>query len=472
MSMKNKIAAFALLALFIFTGASPWEGAAVAAPEGELPATGRFVATNSFPRNTIVDITNIETGKSTRAIVAKGLTNPGLLALVSREASELIGIRPGSVIRVRMIQPSEPIAYLRFKEGLEAGIADFDSGNVITEETYRAEIARLEEHERRLAEAAAAQARETYTGTPPAIARAPDGPAIFHEPDWFNGMEGRRDIVNLSDPSSERVDAERVGAESAGAESAGANPPQKKDEAAVVGIEAEEDDEDHYRVAEAEEEEEEIVEHVTEAEEEEEEEVIEQVTEAEEEEEDAEQFAEAEEEKKAEVAVNEQEEEETEVAVEEPKEKEPEAVAHSAQQNTQQNAAGTRFIIVEDEERPPVTGIYGINPEDIIPGIALPSVEPQPARGSTAVPDLSFSVPRIYNLDRGRYYVQIAAFDSPESVESAVRGIERGYEPKVYRDGDNRYRVLLGPMNQGESAAVLQRFKSIGYKDAFVRRGG
>jgi len=67
--------------------------------------------------------------------------------------------------------------------------------------------------------------------------------------------------------------------------------------------------------------------------------------------------------------------------------------------------------------------------------------------------------------------VQLAAVDTPESVEAAVRHIDRSFQPKVFKDGDNWYRILLGPMNQGESAAVLQRFKSIGYRDAFVRRG-
>jgi len=63
----------------------------------------------------------------------------------------------------------------------------------------------------------------------------------------------------------------------------------------------------------------------------------------------------------------------------------------------------------------------------------------------------------------------LAAYDTAESLENNIGGIDRHYEPKVFKDGDKWYRVLLGPLNQGESAAVLARFKSIGYKDAFVR---
>jgi len=114
---------FALTGIVLFlTGSSPWEGAAAVAPAGELPETGFFVSTNSFPRNTVVDITNLETGRTTRAIVANTLNNSGLLAIVSREAAEIIGMRSGSVSRVRMIQPSDPMAYQQFTERLASGV--------------------------------------------------------------------------------------------------------------------------------------------------------------------------------------------------------------------------------------------------------------------------------------------------------------------------------------------------------------
>jgi hypothetical protein len=108
--------------ILLLTGSSTWEGAAAIAPSGELPETGFFVATNSFPRNTVVDITNIENGRTTRAIVANTLNNSGLLAIVSREAAEIIGMRAGSVSRIRMVQPSDPMAYQQFTERLASGI--------------------------------------------------------------------------------------------------------------------------------------------------------------------------------------------------------------------------------------------------------------------------------------------------------------------------------------------------------------
>jgi hypothetical protein len=66
--------------------------------------------------------------------------------------------------------------------------------------------------------------------------------------------------------------------------------------------------------------------------------------------------------------------------------------------------------------------------------------------------------------------VQVASLRELELVESALGRIDADYKPIVYKDDGNWYRILLGPLNQGESGAILQRFKSIGYKDSFIRQ--
>jgi len=130
------------------------------------------------------------------------------------------------------------------------------------------------------------------------------------------------------------------------------------------------------------------------------------------------------------------------------------------------------FNIVSTTERPPVYP-YDINPNNIIPGIV--TTQPQPVvTAPPAAPERTFSLDRINYLDRGQYYVQIAS-SSADKVENTIRQFDPQvfrYGPKVYMDRDNLYRIVIGPLNQGESAAVLARFKSIGYRDAFVRRGG
>jgi len=81
----------------ILMGASIWEGAAAMALGGELPESGYYIATNSFPRNTMVDVVNLENGKTLRAIVVGGIDTPGLLGLLSKEAAIGLGIEKGMV---------------------------------------------------------------------------------------------------------------------------------------------------------------------------------------------------------------------------------------------------------------------------------------------------------------------------------------------------------------------------------------
>ena len=471
--MKEKISLSIILALVILTDASSWEGAAATAPNGELPATGRYVATNSFPRNTVVDITNIETNKSTRAIVANSLNSPGLLAVISREAAEIIGMRPGSIGRVRITQPSDPIAYLRFTEGLASGIPDYDSGNVITEETYQ---------DKGLTFSPEKQAPASAGETPPQIS-ANTVPGYVLEPEW--GGINRRNIIDLpefilpaespysafpdkpdtgvaqfteddKEQIAETVPEEEDGVTEQIAETAGEETDETAEE--IAGTSGEETDE--------------AVEEIAGTSSEEPDEAVEEVAETtgEETDETAEQIAETAGEETDETA---------------------EQVAWSAEDETgdvteqiesaSEIAEVVEYNLVPSNERPPKADIYGIDPSDIIPGISRASSKVEPVKAepvkeepvkesAVAVTEPRFSASRVYQLDRGWYYVQIAALDTAESAENAVNMIDSSYKPIVYKDGDNWYRVLLGPLNQGESAAVLQRFRSIGYKDAFVRQ--
>jgi len=382
--MKKWTLIYITAAFLAFTGASPWEGAAAVAPEGELPATGHFVATNSFPKNTVVDITNLETGKSTRAIVANSLDSPGMLAIISSDAAELIGMRLGSVSRIRMVQPSEPIAYSRFMEGMAADTPGYDSGHVITEELYREDTYRP-------------PVTITDRGETEPSVTSMAGPSYVLEPEWRT-----RDVIvdiyrynELAQPPVEPV-VEYV------AEPVVEEEVEEEIEEEVVYVVEEEIEEETVYVAEPTLEEEEV------------EEEIEYIT-------------------------------ETPV---------PEEI---------------EYVLVPADEHPPENTIYGIDPADIIPGLSATPAKEEPESLLPVVTESNFSARRITALDRGWYYVQIGAFDSPELVEDTLRQIDHSYNPVVYKDGDVWYRVLLGPLNQGESAAILQRFKSIGYKDAFVR---
>jgi len=460
--MKKRMFIYITAALLAFSGASPWEGAAAVAPEGVLPETGFFVATNSFPASTVVDITNLETGKSTRAIVANSLDSPGLLAVVSRKAAELIGMRRGSVSRIRMVQPSDPIAYLRHTEGMAAGTYDFDSGNVITEETYREDTF-------------TPPVSQTGTGLP---GGGITGPSYVLEPEWRT----KDVIVDLPGFKEPEQPIERI------AETAAKD--DFEDIFAFItesGFDDDFYDEDWY-----------IAEPVIEEEAEEEGEYIaEPVFEEKAEEEDL-YIAEPVPEEKAKEEglyigepVPEEKAKEEDLYIAEPVIEEKVEEKDISVTEAPPVPENKEYILVTAEERPPEYPIYGIDPADILPvsdtyttvinptdnnpsTAAISSAREPESRPPVVTDTAAFSVPRITELDRGWYYVQIGSFDSPYLIESALREYEtvdvnHSYKPVIYNDGNIQYRLLLGPLNQGESAAVLQRFKSVGYRDAFVR---
>jgi hypothetical protein len=118
---------FVFVLALLCLGASVWEGAAAVSLNGELPEEGYYAATKSFPRNTVVDVTNLETGRTIRVIVAASLDSPGLLAIISRDTARAIGLQNRSIGRIRMTMPSDPIAFSRFNQGgASSGDPDFD----------------------------------------------------------------------------------------------------------------------------------------------------------------------------------------------------------------------------------------------------------------------------------------------------------------------------------------------------------
>jgi cell division protein FtsN len=386
--MKKRILFCFIASLIIFINAEPWEGTGAVAPGNELPITGYYIATDSFPGNTVVDITNIETGKSTRVMVANRLGKPDFLAIVSRQAAELIGMRDGSVTSIRMVQVTEPFASTDLSKRLATDIPAYNSIDMLTEELYNRDAYRLAQR---------SEPEESVAQTPP---------SYILEPEWRT----RDVIVDLLHPDnlSAIVPIEKKPEEIV------ETPPEEGGEPVEI-VKAEETEEFEEIVEVLPEEDEEPVEIVEAEETEEFEEIVEEISEKE-----------------------------------------------------------SPLVLVPAEERPPES-LYGINPEDIIPGIKPPEteaavetlVDENPPQ--IVVTEQMFSVPRITELDRGKFYVQIAAFDSAKSVEDALKQIDLNYQPVIYKDGDVWYRILLGPLNQGESAALLQRFKSIGYSDAFVR---
>jgi hypothetical protein len=71
------------------------------------------------------------------------------------------------------------------------------------------------------------------------------------------------------------------------------------------------------------------------------------------------------------------------------------------------------------------------------------------------------------SLEAGKYYVQIGGYVSIERIE-AIMGELSGVYPLVLMG--KRY-ILIGPLNEGESNALEQRFRVREFPNAFVVKG-
>ena len=509
---KTKKGLLSLLcaAAMAFTGASIWEGAVTTAPRGALPDEGYYAATNSFPRNTVVDITNLETGKTVRVIVSSGLDTPGLLATLSEDAAKSIGLQTRSIGRIRMTQPSDPIAFSRFTEGLAgSGDPDYDPEAMIEAEDAADDSEDFEEEPSlvltpSLRQPIPAEAPvfsgdgedyfsivdiprpEEYEDEEYPYGEFPedreaalaggdeeeDSPEKTLYPIWAQGgsagapaapaQEQKSGIAGSSpaDPPAQ-LNTQTEGAGSWA--SAWVTAPQTKIEPPAPGaydytlVPAEQRppvSPDTYTI---------------------------------------------------------------------PPEARIGPIVHAPPAQVAPRPAplidGARIIepIESMRERnaapapsspaPPIVSIPEAVASPATPGETLPEpvlrepfpVEPalpepviiveEPALPETASgpapkaagaakvpaapkPQVDFSIPVIGELEKGKYYLQLGAYRKPDVLESRVSKLDSRYPLAVQTAGnpdDPIYRLLLGPVNLGESGALLQRFKGSGYSDAFVR---
>jgi rare lipoprotein A (peptidoglycan hydrolase) len=77
-------------------------------------------------------------------------------------------------------------------------------------------------------------------------------------------------------------------------------------------------------------------------------------------------------------------------------------------------------------------------------------------------------------LKETRYYLQVGAYKEAGSAGRLARTLSEEYPVTVYtgeESGGFTYKVMVGPLTEDESGAVLFAFRNRGYSDAFLRRG-
>ena len=101
-----------------------------------------------------------------------------------------------------------------------------------------------------------------------------------------------------------------------------------------------------------------------------------------------------------------------------------------------------------------------------------PKPEPEPEPEPKAVTSYDkYMVPSLKNLESGKYYIQIAVYSSEDNILDVINKYGTNYPITIVpMAGGSSKQILIGPVTMDEYKVVLERFKSYGFKDAFLRK--
>jgi hypothetical protein len=398
---------------------------------GELPEGAYYVATNSFPRNTVVDVTNLENGRTIRVIVAAGLDSPGLLALLSRNVATAIGVPARGIGRIRMSQPSDPVAFSRVTEERElSGQTDpLAEPDAVVSSTLRTATA---------GDLAAATPEDQFYSTvinrseayvPPVAAYPQDGSVLMEpRPVWIPEDAGTEPVIGETQyPDAPPPVHEPPLVVIPGPEPASPQPmlvaPPPYPNTSLASSPYSRPAASPYMAA--------------------------PQTEA--------------------PALP----QDSVITLEPAEERPPQgSVAIAPEKELLPVPPPPRQANPEAGDDTYLDPRYFIGPipqpaaRRINPPPPPPQAPPSPPAGSI------FSVPLISRLEDGKQYVQIGAFARTDVLERAIARVDKIYPLAIQTGGLNTgtvYRLLVGPLNPGESAAVMRRVRNSGFPDAFIR---
>ena len=98
-------------------------------------------------------------------------------------------------------------------------------------------------------------------------------------------------------------------------------------------------------------------------------------------------------------------------------------------------------------------------------------IKPTPQKDKTPTKDIAERLRKESEIDRSRYYVQIATLAENSSAQALIDKYGK-YPLIMIQNSRGAYKVLVGPLSVDEYGMILERFKGYGFKDAFVKYPG
>lgn len=478
----------------LFTSFSPsLDGRAIVAEEGVLPQ-GLFAKAFGYLPGDSISVTSLSSKESVDILVIGALqSKEGIAILLSPEAAVALGISKttNNVVKItkRSGQLDEAVVGTAVIGSAAEDFASYDNSEETDDDDEEVAEEFIDEDSVNFAVAAESKVEETPV----------DSEAVEADVEYISATEPEAEEVVAEVEQADEITGEKVVAEVEKADETTA----EKDVVVITPTEeaVEENSLPEEAVAAAPEAEEKSAEEVVEELVEDEEEVI------------AEEYVEADDlydfddetEKVAapfDEALNEDYDavkpaEDAVAAVEKAEESETEKTSETLEEEViaeafdESNVAAEEDAVVAETEKTPDTDEdESYEPIVLVPASANPPVaeeknvedaETAASVEETAQPVVStasdsfnfdkYIVSSLSDLEKGKYYVQIAMLGSEDNIRSTIKKYGKQYPITLVPLASGKgYQFLIGSLNMDEYGTVLNRFKSYGYKDAFLRR--
>ena len=478
----------------LFTSFSPsLDGRAIVAEEGVLPQ-GLFAKAFGYLPGDSISVTSLSSKESVDILVIGALqSKEGIAILLSPEAAVALGISKttNNVVKItkRSGQLDEAVVGTAVIGSAAEDFASYDNSEETDDDDEEVAEEFIDEDSVNFAVAAESKVEETPV----------DSEAVEADVEYISATEPEAEEVVAEVEKADEITGEKVVAEVEKAD----ETTVEKDVVVITPTEeaAEEDSLPEEAVAAAPEAEEKSAEEVVEEPVEDEEEVI------------AEEYVEADDlydfddetEKVAapfDEALNEDYDaekpaEDAVAAVEKAEESEAEKTSETLEEEViaeafdESNVASEEdAVVAETEKTSDSDEDESYEPIVLVPASANPPVaeeknvedaETAASVEETAQPVVStasdsfnfdkYIVSSLSDLEKGKYYVQIAMLGSEDNIRSTIKKYGKQYPITLVPLASGKgYQFLIGSLNMDEYGTVLNRFKSYGYKDAFLRR--
>lgn len=414
--MKRNVVIVSLIVVFLaiplISVWAVWEGNAGIASSSDFPSAGMYAKSDMFPRNTIVEIRNLETERTIRAVITGSSGIPGLVAVLSPEAAAALNIKSGTVSRVRIRIPQAVLE--RPADGTVSG-ATLSSQDSLTSSDPD------------MNPAAAVAMREVQDPVVPLSSIATNT-----DTDLIPASE-------VPETMPAEVDQSMSEAASVAAEPVVETESLLMDGAAVVASTEEVSTPPSEETPE-----------------------VAQTPEIPPEEIPSEENPAFYEE--PEVVLGEVE------AVLVPTEPNPPEYAEVTEAESYLDGPAIPVVPVMPEVQDNSVDVEEVPAVEEAPVIAAVPVQPVPVAADTYSEDFPF----VSSLQKGSWYVQIGSYAESSSVRSILASWSKRYPLAIERGtvrGKDVMKVLVGPLGKDEYGAALERLRLSGFKDAFIRKG-